>query len=113
MFDLSGGPYANLFLDRNHRVRLYAAGGPLMVYADYRSEREETDTLGDEEIFDNDESAFGIGAYARAGFEFRIYEKGMLGLGVRGAWSDIDLSDVGGRSELSSVSAFVSFTAGL
>lgn len=114
MFDLAGGAYANLFLDKNHRVRLYAAGGPLMVYADYRSEREETDVgTGDEETFDNDESAFGIGVYARAGFEFRIYEQGMLGLGARGTWANLDLTDVGGRSELDGVAAFVSFTAGL
>lgn len=112
MFDLAGGPYASLFLDKNHRLRLYVAGGPLMVYADYNSERDES-SGGTEETFDNSESAFGIGAYARTGFEFRIYEQGMLGLGVRGAWSDIDLSDVGGESELSSYAAFVSFTAGL
>ncbi len=113
MFDLAGGGYASLFLDKNHKARIYVGGGPLMTYVDYRSEREETDLGGTEETFDNDESAFGIGVYARAGFEFRIYEAGMLGLGARGTWSSIDLSDVGGSSELTGIAAFISFTAGL
>lgn len=113
MFDLAGGGYASLYLDKNHKTRIYVGGGPLMTYVDYRSEREETDSGGTEETFDNNESAFGIGLYARAGFEFRIYEAGMLGIGTRGTWSNIDLSDVGGSSELTGIAAFISFTAGL
>jgi len=112
MFDLAGGGYASLFLDQNRKVRIYAAGGPLMVYVDYRSEREETDG-GTEETFDNNESAFGLGVYARAGFEFRIYEAGMLGIGARGTWSSLDLSSVGGSTDLTGIAAFISFTAGL
>ena len=110
MFDLAGGPYANLFLDKNHKVRIYAAAGPLMTYANYRSRREDASLPEDTTDY---ESAFGIGVYARTGFEFRIYEAGMLGLGVRGSWANIDLSDVGGSSELTGLAAFVSFTAGL
>lgn len=110
MFDLAGGPYANLFLDKKKRVRLYGGVGPLMTYVDYRSERKETDT--DEEVYDTNESVFGIGVYARAGVEFRIYEYGMLGVGARGTWSNVDFSDVGGNSELVGGAAFVSFTAG-
>ena len=110
MFDLAGGPYASLFLDKKHRVRIYAAGGPLMTYASYRSTRE--DSSIDDDV-DTDESAFGIGLYARTGFEFRIYEAGMLGLGLRGSWANVDLSDVGGSSDLTGIAAFVSFTAGL
>lgn len=108
MFDLAGGPYASLFLDKKHRVRIYAAGGPLMTYADYSSDRDEGGT-----IENTNESAFGIGLYARTGFEFRIYEAGMLGLGVRGSWANLDFSEVGGSSELTGIAAFVSFTAGL
>ncbi|MEN7972333.1 MAG: hypothetical protein ABFR47_00710 [Verrucomicrobiota bacterium] len=112
MFDLAGGPYASLFLDKHHRVRIYAAGGPLMAYADFRSDTVYPEPLSTTES--TDETVFGLGAYARAGFEFRIFEKGMLGLGVRGNWSSIDLSDIGGRSqELTGYAAFASFTAGL
>jgi len=113
MFDLAGGGYASLFLDKNHKTRIYIGGGPLMVYADYSSDREETDSGGIEETFENNETAFGIGLYARAGFEFRLYEQGMLGIGARGSWSTIDLTEVGGSSELTGVAAFISFTAGL
>jgi hypothetical protein len=110
MFDLAGGPYANLRLTDN--IRLYGGAGPLMIYADYRSEREETGTTTDETYNDN-ESAFGIGIYARTGIEFRIHERGMLGLGVRGNWSNVDFSDVGGSSEISGIAGFVTYTAGL
>ncbi len=111
MFDLAGGPYASLFLDKNHKVRIYAAGGPLLTYASYSSDWEEDGASIPEE--DNNESAFGIGLYARTGFEFRIYDAGMLGLGVRGSWANVDLTDVGGSSDLTGIAAFVSFTAGL
>ena len=83
-----------------------------MVYADYRSDREETGGSADG-TYDSSESAFGLGAYARTGFEFRIHQKGMLGLGVRGNWSDVDFSDVGGTSDISGIAAFVTYTAGL
>jgi len=108
MFDLAGGPYASLFLDKKHRVRIYASGGPLMTYADYSSDRDDGVI-----IEETSESAFGLGLYARTGFEFRIYEAGMLGLGVRGSWANLDFSEVGGSSKLTGVAAFVSFTAGL
>lgn len=111
MFDLAGGPYASLFIDKKRNIRLYAAGGPLMVYADYSSDREETGPGGGS--YETHESAFGLGLYARAGFEFRLYEKGMLGLGARGTWSNVDLSDVGGSTDLTGFAAFISFTAGL
>jgi opacity protein-like surface antigen len=110
MFDLAGGPYVNLRLTDN--LRVYGGIGPLMVYADYQSEREETGGTEDG-TYDNSESAFGLGAYARAGFEFRIHQQGMLGLGVRGNWSDVDFSDVGGTSDISGIAAFVTYTAGL
>jgi len=110
MFDLAGGPYASLFLDKKRRVRLYAAAGPLLTYANYRSDREEDGASIPEK---DDESAFGIGLYARTGFEFRIYDAGMLGLGLRGSWANVDLTDVGGSSDLTGIAAFVSFTAGL
>ncbi len=111
MFDLAGGPYASLYVDKKHKVRIYLAAGPLITYADYQSEREEEASIP-EDITD-EESAFGLGVYARTGFEFRVYDAGMLGLGLRGSWANVDLSDVGGSSDLTGIAAFVSFTAGL
>ena len=113
MFDLAGGPYASLFLDKKKRVRLYVGGGPLMTYADFRTDTDYPEDDPDADDATDNESAFGIGVYARTGFEFRIYEKGMLGLGARGTWSSVDFSDVGGNTDLAGVAVFVSFTAGL
>lgn len=109
MFDLAGGGYVNLFLDEGKKVRLYAGGGPLMLYADYRTD---ADYSNSDPSDSNHESAFGIGAYARTGFEFRVAEKGMLGLGARGTWANVDLSDAGGSSSLSGVALFATYTAG-
>ncbi len=109
-FDLAGGVYASLFLDKGGRVRLYGGGGPLVIYADYRSDREETGAGGG--TYANYESAFGLGTYFRTGVEFRVHEKGMLGLGARGMWSDVDFSDIGGRSELKGIAGFLTYTAG-
>jgi hypothetical protein len=85
-----------------------------MTYADYRTDTDyPEEDPNDPENWSSSESAFGIGVYARAGFEFRIYEKGMLGLGARGTWSSVDFSDVGGSTDLVGGAVFASFTAGL
>ena len=109
MFDLAGGAYASLFLTESEKVRIYAGGGPLMVFASYRTEREYEN--GDPDQNDT-ESAFGLGLYARTGIEFRIHEKGMLGLGARANWSSVDFSDVGGSSDLTGLGLYASYTAG-
>jgi len=112
MFDLAGGGYASLFLDQNEKFRIYAGAGPLMTYVDYRSERDETEN-GITESFKTNESAFGLGVYARTGFEFRVHRYGMLGLGVRGTWSNVDLSEISsGSSELVGSAVFATYTAG-
>lgn len=109
MFDLAGGPYANVYIDKKHRFRLYIAAGPLLTYADYSTDCDEACAPE----YDDDDSAFGIGVYARTGLEFRIFGAGMLGVGVRGSWANVDFSDVGGNSDLTGLAAFVSFTAGM
>jgi hypothetical protein len=109
MFDFAGGGYASLFLDKGRKVRIYAGGGPLMMYADYRADKDYSDASPDES---SQESAFGLGLYARTGFEFRVHGKGMLGLGARGTWSTVDFTEIGGSSELTGIAAFISYTAG-
>jgi hypothetical protein len=110
MFDFSGGAYANFFLDQGKKVRLYVGGGPLMAYAAYRTESQYDDGTTPTET--DNESAFGIGAYARTGIEFRVQERGTLGVGVRGSWSSVDFTQFGGSSELVGIAAFVTYTAG-
>lgn len=108
-FDLAGGAYANLFIDEGHKLRAYAGAGPVINYAYYRTSSSFSDTFDDES---ENESAFGIGAYARAGFEYRIHHRGLLGLGARGTWSTVDLTSVGGQSEMVGTALFASYTAG-
>ncbi|VGO21342.1 outer membrane beta-barrel protein [Pontiella sulfatireligans] len=111
MFDLAGGPYINLFLDEGKRVRVYGAAGPLLMYANYDADK---DYDGDNSYDENDdsESAFGFGAYGRAGIEFRIHERGMLGMGARILYANLDLSDVGGTTDVKGIAGFVTYTAG-
>lgn len=108
-FDLAGGGYLSLFLDPARKVRLYAGGGPLLMYVDYHADKEFSDNSNSES---STKTEFGVGAYARTGIEYRLYEKGMLGIGARSSWVDINLSDIGGRSRLRSVGFFATFTAG-
>jgi hypothetical protein len=113
-FDFAGGAYANLFLDQNRKVRIYAGAGPLMNYANYRTETE-TEDAGDptQSTTENDsESAFGLGVYARTGVEVRIHYRGTVGLGARGTWSNVDFTEFGGSSELVGFAGFVTYTAG-
>ncbi len=109
MFDLAGGAYANVYLDPNRNVRAYVGGGPLIMYASYRVDRDYSDgSDGDSET----ESHLGIGAYARTGIEFRVHDRGMLGVGARTTWTHIDFTDVGGRAEMTGIGGFITYTAG-
>jgi hypothetical protein len=111
MFDFAGGAYANLFLNEGKTVRVYVGGGPLMTYVSYDSDR--TENRGsDPETYNTSESAFGLGLYARTGFEVRVHERGMLGLGIRGTWSNVDLSEISSSSDLIGTSVFATYTAG-
>ncbi|MDF7798437.1 hypothetical protein P4C99_03135 [Pontiellaceae bacterium B1224] len=109
MFDLAGGPYVNLFLTKSEKVRIFAGAGPTMTFAMYQTDRTYSDSSTTES---GDESAFGLGLYARAGFEFRVVEKGMLGMSVRGSWANLDFSEVGGNTSVDGIGLYASFTAG-
>lgn len=108
MFDFAGGAYANLPL--GDKLRIYAGAGPLMVYANYRSELDYTDQTPNSTQSD---SVFGLGVYARTGLELRLKEYAWLGAGVRGTWNSLDFSEVGGETDLSGIAVFLTYTAGL
>jgi hypothetical protein len=109
MFDISGGAYANLMLGK--KLRLYGGAGPLIMLSYYNSKQEYTATPG--QNASHSDTAVGFGAYARTGLELQVHQHGYLGVGVRGNWSNIDFSDVGGASEISGIAGFVTYTAGL
>lgn len=108
MIDFSGGGYVNVPL--GSKLRLYGAAGPLLMIADYRSDREYTDSTPNNSQSD---TVFGLGLYARTGLELQVHRHGHLGAGLRMNWSNADFSEVGGESELSGVAAFITYTAGL
>lgn len=110
LLDLAGGLYANIFLGKAEKVRVYAAAGPLLMTALSYSESYQDNLIGSDYYYRNSENAFGYGLYARTGFEFRVQEFGMLGLGVRGTWTDTDLSTI---NDLTGIGAFVTYTVGL
>lgn len=117
--ELAGGPYVNIFLDKRKFVRLYGAAGPLLMYADYSTDDDDDDDSEEEDddsndFDDNSDSAFGYGLYARTGIEFRVHERGMVGIGVRVLYAKLDFSDVNvsGETDLKGIAGFVSYTAG-
>jgi hypothetical protein len=115
IIDFAGGPYINIFLDEGKKFRLYAGAGPLLMYADYDADDDREIELPDdinEDTNDDNESAFGFGVYARTGFEFRVHERGTLGMGIRANYVELDLSDVGGTSDMTGFAGFVTYTAG-
>jgi len=109
LFDLGGGAYINLFLDKARKVRIYGGTGPLLMYADYRADKKFADATPNEE---ERKTAFGAGVYARTGIEIRVHENGMAGLGARGTWAHLDFSEVGGHSELVGLGIFATYTIG-
>jgi hypothetical protein len=113
MADLSAGPYLNLNL--SERARIYASGGPLLMYIHYSADQYEEDEASIDPIESSEsETSFSVGAYARTGLEFRVHNNGYVGFGVRGAWSDVNFSEtVSGPDELSSISGFITYTLGL
>src|SRR5688572_7131331 len=78
IFEMYGGPFASVLLGET--LRLYAAAGPLMQFAD--CEQDEFDDEGETESG----SGFGTGYYARAGFELVLPSYTLIGMGAR--WSD-------------------------
>lgn len=85
--DLFGGPYARAPL--GSRLQVYAAAGPLLQYGraelDYRNDLDEPVSL--------DDDGFGLGWYARAGFELALDPGTWIGLGARWVDSGVDLGD--------------------
>jgi len=102
VFELYGGPFLSFFL--GDKWRAYGAAGPLMQWVDYDQSGSGLDEGG---------SGFGSGWYARAGLEFALPTRTMIGFGVR--WSDtsVDLGGGLGDLEMDGLQALITFTQGL
>jgi hypothetical protein len=103
LFEIYGGPFVNVFL--GDKTRIYGSVGPLVQWADWS---EENTSAG----IDEEGDGFGSGLYARAGIEFMLPNRAMLGLGVRWADSTIDLGSDYGDLDLSGIQALLTVTTG-
>jgi hypothetical protein len=89
VFEIYGGPVANIFV--GDKARVYVSAGGLMEWVDY-------DQGSIAAGISDSGSGFGTGWYARTGFEFALDNHSMLGLGVR--WSDSSVDLDGGLGDL-------------
>ena len=102
LLDLYGGPFASVFL--GDRLRLYAATGPLLQWANY-------DQTGNGQ--NDDGSGFGYGYYARTGIEFAFPSRTLVGLGVRWSDSEADLGGSLGDLEIEGLQFLLTVSRGL
>lgn len=95
-----------------NRFRTYVAAGPAMMFGGYSEDTEEDDSQTEKnEKFSNSESAFGVGAYARGGFDYLVSSNAYIGVCVRGLQTNIEFDDAPDASSgLSGVQGFVTFS---
>ena len=102
LFELYGGPFVSMFL--GDKTRLYGAAGPVMQWADYDQSGGGTSESG---------SGFGSGLYARAGIEFMLPSRTLIGFGAR--WSDttVDLDNGLGDLEIDGLQLMLTVSRGI
>lgn len=96
--DFFGGPFLSLPL--GDKTRIYGSIGPLVQFA-------QTHQSSIDPRYNGSTSGFGIGVYARTGFEFQIGSGSLIGLGFRWFDSNVDLSTSVGDLEMQSVEAML------
>ncbi len=99
--DIGFGMYGSQMLGES--FRLYAGTGPLIQFGN--------GTFEDERI-SNTDSGFGVGWYARIGFEYELKPREFLGIGVRGTNSEIDFGGSVGDIDTDALQVFVTYTMG-
>ena len=99
--DIGFGMYGSQMLGES--FRLYAGAGPLVQFGNGNF---------DDELTDTSESGFGVGWYARVGFEYELKPREFLGIGVRGTNSEIDFGGSVGDIDTDALQVFVTYTMG-
>lgn len=102
LLELYGGPFVSQFLGDG--LRLYGAAGPLLQWASY-DQSDGTD--------DDSADGSGGGVYARAGLEFLLPSRKLVGFGARWSESSLDFDSGFGDLDLGGVQVFVSYSYGL
>jgi hypothetical protein len=97
-----GGPFVSRFLGDG--VRIYGGAGPLLEWVSYDQSDGTTEESAD---------GSGGGAYARAGLEFLLPSRKLIGFGARWSRSSLDFDQDFGELELEGLELFVSCSYGL
>lgn len=100
VLELYGGPFVSLFA--SDRLRLYGSAGPLLQWVSY----DQDDGVSEQVSTDGS----GGGVYARAGFEFLLPSRKLVGLGVRWSDSSVNFSSDFGELDLSGFEVFVTYS---
>ena len=95
-----------------NRWRTYAAAGPAVVFGEYSEDTDEEDSTNEiNEKNDNSDSEFGVGAYARVGFDYLFGPNAYVGVCVRGIKTNIEFDSApDASSSLSGVQGFLTFS---
>jgi opacity protein-like surface antigen len=95
-----------------NRWRTYAAVGPAIVFGDYSEDTgEEVSNSETNEKNNKSDSVFGVGAYARVGFDYRFASNAYVGICVRGIKTNIEFDNASdASSNLSGVQGFLTFS---
>ena len=95
-----------------NRLRTYAAVGPAIVFGEYSEDTDEEDSNNETNEKNNkSDSEFGVGAYARGGFDYLFGPNAYIGVCVRGLKTNIAFDSApDASSSLSGVQGFITFS---
>ena len=112
LLDLSMGLY--LSAELGNTARVYASAGPLLMFGISDNDTREITTEEGTPVNNHDSSsAFGAGMYGRAGIEFRLADKSLMGVGVRVFSSRLDFDNVDDETRVRGVQFMITYTVGL
>lgn len=96
----------------NNRWRTYVAAGPAMVFGEYSEDTNEDDSEnGTNDKYEKSDSVFGIGAYARGGFDYLFGSNAYIGVCIRGIKTNVEFDDAPeASSSLSGFQGFLTFS---
>jgi hypothetical protein len=95
-----------------NRWRTYVAVGPAVMFGDYSEDTDEEDSNNEtNEKNNNSDAEFGVGAYARGGFDYLFGTNAYVGVCVRGLKTNIAFDRApDASSSLSGVQGFLTFS---
>ncbi len=103
LFDYFGGVYIGGRLAK--RIRLYAGCGPLIIYGHREIEPE---PYGPPETETETDAGISAGLYARTGIELIITDRFILGAGLRGMTSGLNLESTIGSTRIEGLQYLIS-----